>query len=109
MVSFNPSETASSAPTPSRSRRRGSVSNRATRSSIATLTSATSESSRPVRVTVSAVGLMVNSNAASGAPTRPSVRVERASITVVAMPATAATKRTQKALVPSTASTGPTR
>ena len=77
--------------------------------SSATDTSATSESSRPVRVTVSTVGLTVKASAATRAPTRPSVVRDQAMIAVVAMPAVAATSRAQPAVVPSRASTGPSR
>ena len=100
---------ASRPPATTRCRGRGSVRALATARSSPRLTSPTRESSRPVRVTVRIVGLMVNSTAATGAPTRPSNRVEVAMTAVAATPASAATNRAWAAPVPNVSSTAPSR
>ena len=75
VVSLRVKLVASSAPVAMAWRCVGLVRNAsATMSSIASETSPVRESSRPVRVTVSTVGLMANSSAATGAPIRPRVR-----------------------------------
>ncbi len=100
VVSFSVKLTASSAPAPTMCRARGSFNPLATTSSSANDTRPVNESSRPVRVTVRMVGLIVNNSAANGAPKRPSSRRDIAIMIVAPMPASAATSRVHPGVVP---------